>query len=99
KSFRGAHLSGSGRGRAERGAAGAVNCPSAPAGEARRPGRGGLRRPGQEPARRNAGRPVRAGQRVRMLIGMTIPLTGTQFEIEAGGYRATVTELGGGLRG
>jgi aldose 1-epimerase len=33
-----------------------------------------------------------------MLIGMTIPLTGTQFEIEAGGYRATVTELGACLR-
>jgi aldose 1-epimerase len=33
-----------------------------------------------------------------MLIGMTIALTGTQFEIEAGGYRATVTELGAGLR-
>jgi len=34
-----------------------------------------------------------------MLIGMTIPLTGTQYEIEAGDYRATVTELGAGLRG
>ena len=33
-----------------------------------------------------------------MLIGMTIPLTGTQYEIEAGGFRATVTELGAGLR-
>ena len=32
--------------------------------------------------------------RVRMLIAMTIPLTGTQYEIEAGDYRATVTELG-----
>jgi aldose 1-epimerase len=29
---------------------------------------------------------------------MTIPLTGAQYEIEAGAYRATVTELGGGLR-
>lgn len=29
---------------------------------------------------------------------MTIPLTGAQYEIEAGDYRATVTELGGGLR-
>lgn len=29
---------------------------------------------------------------------MTIPLTGAQYEIEAGGYHATVTELGGGLR-
>ena len=37
--------------------------------------------------------------RVRMLIAMTIPLTGTQYEIEAGDYRATVTELGAGLRG
>ena len=34
-----------------------------------------------------------------MLIGMTIPLTGTQHEIEAGDYRATITELGAGLRG
>ena len=34
-----------------------------------------------------------------MLIRMTIPLTGTQYEIEAGDYRATVTELGAGLRG
>ena len=33
-----------------------------------------------------------------MLIGMTIPLTGTQYEVEAGEYRATVTELGAGLR-
>ena len=37
--------------------------------------------------------------KIRMLIGMTIPLTGTQYEIEAGDYRATVTELGAGLRG
>ena len=29
---------------------------------------------------------------------MTIPLTGTQYEIEAGDYRATLTELGAGLR-
>jgi aldose 1-epimerase len=29
---------------------------------------------------------------------MTIPLTGTQYQIEAGDYRATVTELGAGLR-
>ena len=29
---------------------------------------------------------------------MTIPLTGAQYEIEAGDYRATVTEVGGGLR-
>ncbi len=29
---------------------------------------------------------------------MTIPLTGTQYEIGAGDYRATVTELGAGLR-
>jgi aldose 1-epimerase len=34
-----------------------------------------------------------------MLIAMTIPLTGTQYEIEAGEYKATVTELGAGLRG
>jgi aldose 1-epimerase len=41
---------------------------------------------------------VRPQGGVRMLIGMTIPLTGTQHEIEAGDYRATVTELGAGLR-
>ena len=29
---------------------------------------------------------------------MIIPLTGLQYEIEAGHYRATVTELGAGLR-
>ena len=29
---------------------------------------------------------------------MTVPLTGPQYEIEAGQYRATVTELGAGLR-
>jgi aldose 1-epimerase len=29
---------------------------------------------------------------------MTVPLTGLQYEIEAGHYRATVTELGAGLR-
>jgi len=27
-----------------------------------------------------------------------VPLTGHQYEIEAGHYRATVTELGAGLR-
>lgn len=42
---------------------------------------------------------MRPGTGVRMLIGMTIPLTGTQYELEAGAYRATVTELGAGLRG
>ena len=29
---------------------------------------------------------------------MIVPLTGVQYEIEAGQYRATVTELGAGLR-
>ncbi len=29
---------------------------------------------------------------------MIVPLTGLQYEIEAGPYRATVTELGAGLR-
>lgn len=42
---------------------------------------------------------VRPATGIRMLIGMSIPLTGTQYEIEAGDYRATVTELGAGLRG
>jgi aldose 1-epimerase len=41
--------------------------------------------------------PRRAGA-VRILNRMTIPLTGTQYQIEAGDYRATVTELGAGLR-
>ena len=31
-------------------------------------------------------------------IGGMIPITGAQYEISAGGYRATVTELGAGLR-
>src|ERR1700739_4203693 len=47
---------------------------------------------------RGTGQPMRRAARLRMLIGMTIPLTGTQYEIEAGDYRATVTELGAGLR-
>ena len=29
---------------------------------------------------------------------MSVPLTGEQYHIEAGPYRATVTELGAGLR-
>ncbi len=29
---------------------------------------------------------------------MTVPLTGFQYEIEAGPYRATLTQLGAGLR-
>ena len=29
---------------------------------------------------------------------MTVPLTGQQYQISAGPYRATVTELGAGLR-
>jgi aldose 1-epimerase len=48
---------------------------------------------------RRGGRPLRRAAPIRMLNGMTIPLTGTQHEIEAGDYRATVTELGAGLRG
>jgi aldose 1-epimerase len=32
------------------------------------------------------------------MTAMAIPLTGAQFEISAGDYRATVTELGAGLR-
>ncbi len=32
------------------------------------------------------------------LTGTPIPLTGAQFDISAGDYRATVTELGAGLR-
>ncbi len=34
----------------------------------------------------------------RILIAMTVPLTGQQYQIGAGRYRATVTELGAGLR-
>jgi aldose 1-epimerase len=33
-----------------------------------------------------------------MLIRMSVPLTGQQYEIHAGDYRATATELGAGLR-
>jgi aldose 1-epimerase len=33
-----------------------------------------------------------------MGLGDMVPLTGTQYEISAGDYRATVTELGAGLR-
>src|SRR5271154_5923515 len=43
-------------------------------------------------------RSVRRAGGIRMLISMTIPLTGTQYEIEAGDYKATVTELGAGWR-
>src|SRR5439155_521922 len=35
---------------------------------------------------------------VRKLTRVIVPLTGVQYEIEAGQYRATVTELGAGLR-
>src|SRR5487761_990659 len=42
---------------------------------------------------------MRRAALIRMLIAMTIPLTGTQYEIEAGDYGATVTVLGAGLRG
>src|ERR1700731_2896143 len=42
---------------------------------------------------------MRRAAGVRRPIAMAIPLTGTQYEIEAGDYQATVTELGGGLRG
>jgi aldose 1-epimerase len=35
---------------------------------------------------------------VRILTVVTIPLTGNQYQIEAGSYRATVTALGAGLR-
>jgi aldose 1-epimerase len=32
------------------------------------------------------------------MAGQTLPLTGTQYEIAAGDYRASITELGAGLR-
>jgi len=32
------------------------------------------------------------------LTGTPVPLTGAQFDLSAGDYRATVTELGAGLR-
>jgi aldose 1-epimerase len=54
---------------------------------------------GRNAGGRNAGQSARRAGGVRMLIGMTIPLTGIQYAIEAGDYRATVTELGAGLRG
>lgn len=49
-------------------------------------------------AARTAGQGRPRGGGFRMLSVMTIPLTGTQYDIEAGGYRATVTELGACLR-
>ncbi len=40
----------------------------------------------------------RGAHAVRILTVVTVPLTGQQYDIEAGPYRATVTELGAGLR-
>ena len=40
-------------------------------------------------------RPVHPATGIHMLIAMTIPLTGTQYEMEAGDYRATVTSSAG----
>jgi len=40
----------------------------------------------------------RGASAVRILIRMTIPLTGEQYEIHAGDFAATVTALGAGLR-
>ena len=40
----------------------------------------------------------RGADAIRILSLMTISVTGTQYTIEAGAYRATVTELGAGLR-
>jgi aldose 1-epimerase len=40
----------------------------------------------------------RGAAAVRILTPVTVPLTGQQYRIEAGPYRATVTELGAGLR-
>src|SRR6476469_1588911 len=44
------------------------------------------------------GRLPRGAAFVRKLTDVIVPLTGVQYEIEAGQYRATVTELGAGLR-
>src|SRR5216683_5516531 len=49
-----------------------------------------------------AGASLMAGRRASKMGIMekptSIPLTGAQYEISAGGYRAAVTELGAGLR-
>ena len=57
------------------------------------------------PARRCRARPVRpwargqAGKLIMVsLTGAQVPLTGAQYDLSAGDYRATVTELGAGLR-
>src|SRR6478752_4450786 len=85
---------GPGRGRGVRGAA--------------RDGGAGTAGAGRVPAARVApggrsclgagGRLPRGAAFVRKLTDVIVPLTGVQYEIEAGQYRATVTELGAGLR-
>jgi aldose 1-epimerase len=42
--------------------------------------------------------PLRTAKAGHWYIGGMIPITGAQYEISAGDYRATVTELGAGLR-
>src|SRR4029077_12154816 len=44
------------------------------------------------------GRLPRGAAFVRKLTRVIVPLTGVQYEIEAGQYRATATELGAGWR-
>src|SRR6266702_2839536 len=54
--------------------------------------------PGGRPRLGPGGRLPRGAAFVRKLTDVIVPLTGVQYEIEAGQYRATVTELGAGLR-
>ena len=54
--------------------------------------------PGRRSGLGPGGRLPRGAAAVRILSPVIIPLTGLQYEIEAGPYRATVTELGAGLR-
>jgi aldose 1-epimerase len=52
------------------------------------------------PAGTKAGGPTAASRRrgIKMVRMTLIPLTGTQYDIRAGDYEATVTELGAGIR-
>src|SRR5206468_8707180 len=54
--------------------------------------------PGRRSRLGTRGRLPRGAAFVRKLTRVIVPLTGVQYEIEAGQYRATVTELGAGLR-
>ena len=69
--------------------------PGAARARGRQAARGG---PGRRSRLGPGGRLPRGAAAVRILTPVIVPLTGLQYEIEAGHYRATVTELGAGLR-